>query len=375
MFNVDYDRAPLLVIWEVTRGCALSCRHCRAATWDFTDPNELSLEEGKKMISDIAAMGTPVMVFSGGDPLRRDDLEDLIKHAHDLGLRTGAIPATSPRLTRERLASLKAAGLDQVAVSIDAPIAELHDGFRRVPGCFDKAIEAAGWAKEIGIALQVNTVFSRWNAHLYEDMAALVESLGVVFWEVFFLVPVGRGAEMQGCTDDEMDRLFEQLAETARRVNFIVKVTEAPQFRVVMAKSAGSGHGKARVHVQESAPHPGAPLPSAHHTAFGGMRSDRRGINSGKGFCFVDHHGRVMPSGFLPIEVGSVRERSIADIYREAPLLVDLRDTSKLKGGCGLCPWKDLCGGSRARAYAQTGDPFAAEPTCSLARKLEAHAA
>jgi AdoMet-dependent heme synthase len=365
MFDVDYDRAPLLVIWEVTRGCALSCRHCRAATWDFTDPDELTLDEGRRLLDDVAAMGTPVVVFTGGDPLRRDDLEALIAHARSLGLRTGAIPATSARLTRERLASLKEAGLDQLALSIDAPTRAEHDGFRRVDGCFDKAMEAAGWARELGLALQINTVFARWNASRYADLAALVESLGVVFWEVFFLVPVGRGTEMEGCTDAEMETLFAQLAETSRRVDFVVKVTEAPQYRVHMAKSAGAG--APRMQANES-----APLPSAHHAVGGGIRRDRRGINAGKGFCFVDHHGRVMPSGFLPVEVGSVRERSIAEIYREAPLMLALRDPTRLEGGCGLCSWRELCGGSRARAYAATGNAFAAEPSCALARRLEA---
>lgn len=367
MFDVDYDRAPLLVIWEVTRGCALSCRHCRAATWDFTDPDELTLDEGKRMLDDIAAMGTPVVVFTGGDPLRRDDLEALIAHAHKLRLRTGAIPATSERLTRARMASMAAAGLDQVALSLDAPTREAHDGFRRVDGCFDKALEAAAWARELGMSLQINTVFARWNAPMYDAMADLVASLGVVFWEVFFLVPVGRGTEMEGCTESEMEGLFEKLADTSRRVNFVVKVTEAPHYRVHMARTAGAGAPK--MQARET-----APLPSAHHTVGGAVRSDRRGINSGKGFCFVDHHGRVMPSGFLPVEVGSVRERSITEIYRESPLLVALRDPSKLEGGCGLCPWKDLCGGSRARAFALTQNPFAPEPVCSLARRLEAHA-
>ena len=363
MFDIDYAKAPLLVIWEVTRGCALACQHCRAATWDFTDPEELSTDEGKRLLDRIAAMGTPIVVFTGGDPLRRDDLEELIRHARTLGLKTGTIPATSPRLTRERVRSLKAAGLEQLALSIDAPNAEEHDGFRRVAGCFEKALEAATWAREEGIALQINPVFAGWNAHHGDAMTNLVAGLGPVFWEVFFLVPVGRGSTMASCSPTEMDALFTLLHQASQRVPFIIKVTEAPQYRVYLAK-----------HRQAPPAHPArdtAPLPSAHHHVGGQLTATRTGINSGKGFAFVDHHGVVMPSGFLPVACGSVREQDIATVYRESPTFLALRDPDKLEGGCGQCSWRDLCGGSRARAYAVTGNMLAAEPICDLARKLE----
>lgn len=363
MFDLDYAKSPLLVIWEVTRGCALACQHCRAATWDFTDPEELSTDEGKRLIDGIKAMGTPIVVFTGGDPLRRDDLEELIAHARSLGLKTGAIPATSPRLTRERVMKLKAAGLEQMALSIDAPNAEEHDGFRRVPGCFDKAIEAATWARDAGIALQVNTVFAAWNAHHGDAMVNLVAGLGPVFWEVFFLVPVGRGADMTSCTPMQMETLFTILHQASQRVPFIVKVTEAPQYRVYLAKQR---HALPLHPARDT-----APLPSAHHHVGGALKGERRGINSGKGFCFVDHHGEVMPSGFLPAACGNVRERDLATIYREHPTFLALRDPEKLEGGCGLCTWNDLCGGSRARAFGVTGNMFAAEPICELARRLE----
>ncbi len=363
MHHLDYTKTPLLVIWEVTRGCALACRHCRAATWDFTDPGELSTSEGKHLLDSIHAMGTPIVVFTGGDPLRRDDLEELIAHARGLGLKTGTIPATGPRLTRERILSLRNAGLDQLALSLDAPTADEHDGFRRVPGCFDKALEAAGWARDAGLALQVNTVFASWNAHHGDAMAQLVAGLGPVFWEVFFLVPVGRGAALAPCSASELEALFGVLHATSQRVPFVVKVTEAPQYRVYLAKHPGAAP---RNPARDS-----APLPSAHHHVGGALKDRRTGINSGKGFCFVDHRGLVMPSGFLPVPCGDVREGDLATIYREHPTFVALRDPRKLEGGCGACAWNDLCGGSRARAFAVTGNMFAAEPMCALARRLE----
>ncbi len=363
MFDIDYAKAPLLVIWEVTRGCALACQHCRAATWDFTDPDELSTAEGKHLLDRTAAMGTPIVVFTGGDPLRRDDLEELIAHARSLGLRTGTIPATSPRLTRERVMKLKEAGLDQLALSIDAPNAEDHDGFRRVAGCFDKALEAAKWAREAGLALQINTVFAAWNAHHGEAMVELVAGLGPVFWEVFFLVPVGRGSTLESCSPEQMEGLFAVMHDASRRVPFVIKVTEAPQYRVFLARNA-----------RDLPLHPArdtAPVGSAHHHVGGRLTAQRTGINAGKGFAFVDHHGVVMPSGFLPEPCGNVREADIATLYREHPTFLALRDPSRLEGGCGVCKWNDLCGGSRARAFGVTGNMFAAEPICDLARRLE----
>lgn len=359
--NVDFEYSPLLVIWEVTRSCALACRHCRASAINQRDPRELSLDEGKVLLDGIRAMGTPLVVFTGGDPLQRDDLEDLIRHAVSIGLRVGAIPATTERLTRTRVQSLKDAGLDQMAISLDGPTAAKHDGFRRVAGCYDIAMQAAGWAAEVGLPLQVNTVFAAWNYAEFDAMAALVERLGVVFWEVFFLVPTGRGSVMEECSPEQTADLFDRLRIFSQRVDFIVKVTEAPNYRVNLLMNQ-----------QTSQPRPTRPadsthLGSAHHTRGGGMTHSRKGVNAGKGFCFVDHVGDVYPSGFLPIRTGNVRESAIMDIYRYDPLFRELRDPALLKGHCGVCDFSEICGGSRARAYAVTGDYLASEPRCPYA--------
>ncbi len=349
-FDVDFDRAPLLVIWEITRSCELSCKHCRAEAINRRDPRELSLEEGKCLVDDVAAMGTPLMIFTGGDPLQRDDLETLIAHAKSKKLRVGTIPATTARLTRERVASLKAAGVDQMALSLDGPDAETHDTFRRVEGSFEKAMEGAAWARELEVPLQVNSVFGAWNVHQFDEMVALVESLGIVFWEVFFLVPTGRGTELESCTAEQFEELFAKLHALSRRANYIVKVTEGQHFRRYMAeaaRNAGGGNGAGR--------HPM------------GAGSDKPAVNAGKGFCFVDHIGNVCPSGFLPLPCGNVRETSVIDIYREHPVFKELRDDSLLKGKCAHCPHRRICGGgSRARAYAMTGDYFAPEPFCAF---------
>jgi radical SAM protein len=347
-WSVDFSQAPLLVIWEVTRSCALACRHCRASAENRRDPLELSTDEGKRLIDDVVEMGTPLIVFTGGDPIQRTDLEELIAHAKSRNLKVGTIPAATPLLTRERLESLKAAGIDQLAISIDGPTAAEHDDFRRIPGAFDIAIQGARWVREIGVPLQINTVFGQWNVNRFEEIATLVSELGAAFWEVFFLVPTGRGSEIQGCTPDEFEQIFAKLHAMSMNAPFIIKVTEGQHFRRYVAQQAKLGNQ----------------APTADHRRSIGVSV--RPVNSGNGFCFVDHQGNVCPSGFLPLFRGNLREKSIIDVYRNDPVFRDLRDLSLLKGKCRVCDYKEVCsGGSRARAFALTGDMFAEDPYCA----------
>jgi radical SAM protein len=351
-FRGDFHQAPFLLIWETTRACALACRHCRASAIDQRDPGELTLDEGRRLLDQTADMGTPIVIFTGGDPLQRDDLEDLIRHGKQRKLRIGAIPAATPRLTRERVRSLKRAGLDQMAVSLDASTAEQHDGIRQVEGSFARTIEGAGWARDEGIPLQVNTVFGSWNFDDFGALADLVQRLGIVFWEVFFLVPTGRGAELQGCSAGQCEVLFGRLYNLAKRAPFVIKITEAPHYRRFVLQ-----------HSDASAPHPETILsrPEGPHRSLG---LSPLPVNAGKGFCFVDHVGNVYPSGFLPLAAGNVRRTPVSAIYREAPLFRELRTPGLLKGRCGRCEFRELCGGSRSRAYALTGDYLAEDPAC-----------
>jgi AdoMet-dependent heme synthase len=349
-FDVDLDQSPLLVIWEVTRACALACKHCRASAIDWRDPNELSTDEGYQLLDEIKAMGTPVVVFTGGDPLQRPDLEDLIRHAKQLGLRTGTIPAATPRLTRERLQSIRDAGIDQVAFSLDAPTAERHDDFRQVPGAFALAMQGMAWTRELGIPLQINTVFTRWNMDDFDALAEKVRAAGAVFWEVFFLVPTGRGESLQGCNAEETEALFAKLHQLAGESDFVIKVTEAPHYRRFLMQQGQSRHDAMR----------------AQSKGGRGLTVTRGGINAGKGFAFIDHVGEAFPSGFLPLPCGNVRQHPLRTIYREHPTFTSLRNPDLLGGRCGHCGFRQVCGGSRARAYALTGDAFASDPTCIL---------
>lgn len=342
-FDIDYDRAPLLTIWEVTRACALACRHCRAAAEDRRDPRELTTTEGRHLLDQIHAMGTPLIIFTGGDPLQRDDLEDLISYAKRIGLRPAAIPAATDRLTRDRMMSLKAAGLEQVALSLDASTAERHDDFRKVEGTFAKAMQGVEWAHEAGIPLQINTVLGSWNVDDFDAIADLVRKLDIVFWEVFFLVPTGRGAELQGCTAEQMLMLFEKLYALSLDAPFVIKVTEAQHFRCYVARRSSEMADARKPRLMMSG----------------------RAVNAGCGICFVDHIGNICPSGFLPLERGNIRAHSLAAVYRDDPVFRDLRDAEKLAARCPHCRDRDWCsGGSRARAYAMTGDYLAPDPLC-----------
>ena len=357
-FTTDFNRAPLLLIWEVTRACALACRHCRAAAIDERHPCELTRKEGKRLLDDTAKMGTPLTVFSGGDPLQRDDLEDLIAHAAHLGLRTGTIPAATDRLTQTRVQQLKDAGLNQMALSLDGFCARAHDDFRRVKGSFTKTMSAVAWARAAELPLQINTVFGAWNARSFGSIAHLVEHvLRPVMWEVFFLVPTGRGSELTGCTPEDFEHLFAEIFKLSKRVRFMIKVTEGPHYRRYVLERNGAGASRSP-QATSAAPVTAASVPPAMRRHVGA------GVNAGKGFCFVSHTGDVCPSGFLPLVAGNVRETSVANIYRSSLLFNELRNTQLLKGRCGRCAFREICGGSRSRAFALTGDYLAADPSC-----------
>jgi radical SAM protein len=363
MRAVDFATAPFLVIWETTQSCALACRHCRASAQPGRDPRELSTEEGRRLLDQVAELGTPIMILSGGDPVNRPDLIDLIRHGKSRGLRMATIPAATDCLTRELVESLKASGLDQMAVSLDFPRADLHDAFRGVPGAFAKTMQAVEWAHEVGLPLQVNTTVCGDTAPYLEEMAEFVRGLGIVFWEVFFLVPMGRGSLLKGLSAAECESLFEVIYRVQRTEGFIVKVTEAPHYRRHVAQREMKEEGQASARPEGLAAMPARLTRSEGPGHTVGLAP--RGVNSGNGFLFVSHIGEIMPSGFLPIPVGNVRTMDLASAYRDSPLFQRLRNPSSYLGRCGRCEFRDICGGSRSRAYGLTGDPFETDPWCS----------
>lgn len=355
---VDFTRTPFIVIWETTQACDLACVHCRAEAQPNPLPGELTRQEGVELIDQVADLGTPVLVLSGGDPLKRHRLTDLIRHGKTRGLRMGTIPAATPRLTREAVFALKEAGLDQMALSLDASTAEAHDRFRGVSGAFEKTMDAVTWAHEAGLPLQINSVMSARNFGDVGRLMTLVTSLGIVFWEVFFLVPVGRGTQLEGLTAEQYEAVFAKLYETSQRASFVIKVTEGLHYRRYVMQRQLEAQGA-------TGPRLGAHWHGAAHGPGGSIGLSPQTVNSGKGHLFVSHAGEIFPSGFLPISAGNIRQDRLASIYQGAPLFLALRNPELLEGRCGACEFRTVCGGSRSRAYALTGNVLAEDPCCA----------
>lgn len=355
--SLDFDQRPFIVIWETTQACDLACVHCRACAQPVRSALELSTSEAKRLIDQVAELQAPVFVLTGGDPLKRPDIFELVEYATTCGVRISLTPSATPLLTREAIAKLKQCGLARLAISLDGPTPEIHDAFRRVPGSFEWTLRAVQWAREAELPAQINTTITRHNLQYLDSMISLLERLDIVLWSVFFLVPTGRGSAIDLITAKEFEQVFEKLYETSRRVKFDIKSTEAQHYRRFLLQRRTEEKRKANVQA--------APPAIAGSQTSDGIGRAPRGINDGKGFVFISHLGEVFPSGFLPISAGNVRQHSLTELYRHSPLFTSLRDTSNLEGKCGVCEFREVCGGSRARAYAVTGDLFAEEPCCT----------
>jgi radical SAM protein len=358
----DFNERPFIVIWETTQACDLACVHCRASAQALRSQEELSTEEAKRLIDEVHAMKAPVFIFTGGDPLKRPDIFELVEYATSLGMKPSMSPSATPLLTREAIRELKQRGLARMAISLDGSNSAIHDAFRGVPGTFTRAIDAICQAREIGLTVQVNTTLTPRNFADLETLAQLLETLDIVLWSVFFLVPTGRGQTSDLVTGEQFEQVFEKLYEISCHSSFDVKTTEAMHFRRYVAQRRAEVRRQTGI---TPAPHLRASMPD-------GIGRGPLGISDGKGFVFVSHVGEVYPSGFLPLSGGNIRRQSLDDIYRHSSLFVSLRDTANLMGKCGVCEFREICGGSRSRAYAVSGSPFAAEPCCIYQPKATA---
>ncbi len=355
--RIDFDERPFIVIWETTQACDLACVHCRACAQPFRSSNELTTDEAKRMIDEIAAMQAPLFVMTGGDPLKRPDIYELVTYAAQRGIRPSLTPSATPLLTRDAIRKLKDSGLARLAISLDGPTAQIHDNFRRVPGSFQWTLDGVGYAHEVNLPVQINTTITRHNLKYLDQTIALMEELGIVLWSVFFLVPTGRGQTIDLISAEEFEEVFAKLYETSRRVPFDIKSTEAQHYRRYLLQK--------RTEMRKQGVIPAEKMPSfLGMSSADGIGRAPKGINDGKGFVFISHLGEVFPSGFLPVAAGNIRSESLTELYRDSPLFKALRDTGNLGGKCGRCEFKEICGGSRARAYALTGDIFAEEPCC-----------
>ena len=332
-----------MVFWEMTRACDLVCKHCRASAVPHRDPQELTTEQGRALMREIRALGCPNLVLTGGDPAKREDLVQLVAYGTELGLRVALTPSATPLVTRPLLAALKEAGLARLAVSLDGATATTHDAFRGFEGSFQRTFEILNTAKDLGLTTQINTTVCATNRHELEAIAQQGADLAIELWSVFFLVPTGRGSQLDMLDPGEIERVLEWLAELHEHSPFDIKTTAAPHFRRVMLRRKAD-----REHI--------AGLSD-------GIGRAMRSVNDGQGIAFVSHRGEVYPSGFMPIACG--RADNLTRVYRENPLMVALRDPDRLEGKCGECEWKRMCGGSRARALAVNGSALAEDPSCA----------
>jgi radical SAM protein len=347
-----YEDAPLVVTWEVTQACELACRHCRADACPGRHPGELDTSEGRALLDQVAGFGDPgpVVVFTGGDPLMRPDLLELARYGTDRGLRMAVTPASTSLLTRDVLERFRDAGIRRVALSLDGATAASHDGFRGEAGSFRIIREAARHAAELDLPIQINTTVCRDTAGELPAIADLVEEMGAVMWEVFFLVPVGRGSMLDALTPWRHEWLLEWLYRRQKAAPFRVITVEAPFYRRVGRQMEAKDKARRRAR--------GETLDGKGRSAPSGSTGD------GNGFVFVSHLGEVFPSGFLPVSAGNVREDHLVELYRRSDLFRWLRDKDRLLGKCGACEFKQVCGGSRARAYAVHGDWLREDPFC-----------
>lgn len=314
---------------------------------------QLTFDEGVAFLRQIATFGDPMpqLILTGGDPLARPDLLDLIDEAHKLGVSVSVTPAATPALTRDVLLALKEHSVEGLGLSLDGSIAGRHDSIRGVQGTFERTIQAIQWAQELKIPLQVNTLVAAETADDLPAIYRLLKSFDVARWSLFFLISVGRGKVLQPLAPEEGERLMTWIYDTSRIAPFVIATTEAPSYRRV-ALEAMRSEGMTAEQIKGS---------NAYRSF---------GIRDGHGIVFVSHTGEICPAGFLPLVTGNVRQDNVADVYRNAPAFKSLHDPTQFEGRCGRCQYHMLCGGSRARAFESSGNILASDPFCTHEPKL-----
>ncbi len=367
MSPVNFEQAPILLFWETTKACLLACRHCRAEAIAEGVPGQLTTEEGMRLIDDLRTFTPrfPVIIFTGGDPFMRADLYELAAHARSYGMPIGFAPSVTPLLTREAARRMHEVGAKAVSISLDGADAKTHEGVRQVQGHFFKTEEAVRMLVDEGHTVQINTTVMRSNVEQLADIAALVAGWGANIWEVFFLIVVGRGSQLEELTPQENEDVAHFLFD-ASHYGFILRTVEGPWFRRVVAQRKGLDPLEDPAVVFDLGP--------LYHRLSarlrellgepGNSRAQSVGTRDGKGILFVSHDGEVYPAGFLPYRLGNVKTDDIVTLYRDSDLLRSIRSAT-FTGRCGECGYADACGGSRARAFATFGDALAEDPACA----------
>ena len=343
----DYSVNPVLVYWEITRACSLACRHCRAEAMAAPDPNQLTHDDSIKLLSQIAEFGRPLphLILTGGNPLERADVFDLIDEARRLGLTVSITPSVTPGLTIEVLDRLKAHGIDSLGLSLDGSNAQRHEAVRGVEGCFAWTIQSARDAAALGFPIQVNTLVSEETLDDLPRIYELLKTLRIMRWSLFFLISVGRGKVLNAITPEQGEECMNWVYDLVQSAPFQIKTTEAPSYRRI-ALNRMKKMGMTGREIEQTSVYRGF------------------GIRDGNGIMFISNDGLIYPAGFLPLAAGNVRRDHLVDIYRNSTFFRALHAPNEFRGKCGRCEYRAICGGSRSRAFAYTGDPLASDPIC-----------
>src|SRR4030043_38142 len=342
-----------IVAWEITRSCNLFCAHCRSSSTSGTYEDELSIEECRRLIDQITEVGKPVVILSGGEPLLRSDLFQIAGYAVEKGLRV-AMGTNGSLITEDVSVRLKAVPISRVAVSLDFPAADLQDKFRGQAGAFQAAVSGIARLRQAGIDVQINSTITRLNMKYLNELLELALKSGAVAFHPFMLVPTGRGKGLENVAmsaeeyEQTLNWVYHRQQELGDRMFF--KPTDAPHYQRIIrqkAKQSNLDGEKTAAKIRNEA-----------------MNSMTRGCLAGINFCFIFHRGKVQGCGYLDVEAGNIKDKSFTQIWTESRLFRELRDLSNIKGKCGSCEYKSVCGGCRARAYESTGDYLEAEPYC-----------
>jgi heme b synthase len=342
------DDAPelRLIAWEVTRSCNLNCVHCRAASVDKPYPGEFSSEECMNLLDEVAGFAAPIIILTGGEPLLRPDIFDIAAYGTAKGLRM-VLATNGTLLTGDTSRRLRESGVQRVSISIDGATEQSHDQFRQVEGAYAGAMRGVEHLKNAGLDFQINTTITRDNLHELPAIQKLTVDLGAVAHHIFLLVPTGRGADFkdQEVGAEDYERTLHWFYDQRRKVPLQLKATCAPHYYRIMRQRAKEEGTQVTVKTH-------------------GMDAVTRGCLGGTAFVFVSHVGRVQPCGYLDVDCGDTRELGLREIWRNSTVLQRLRDFDGYKGKCGVCEYRRVCGGCRARAFAATGDYLEAEPLC-----------
>lgn len=343
----DGSPACRLIAWEVTRSCNLACKHCRAEAHLEPYEGELTTTEAKALIDTFPQVGNPIIIFTGGDPMMRPDVYELMRYATDKGLRCVMSP-NGTLITEETAQKIREAGVQRCSISIDGPDAASHDEFRGVPGAFDASMRGIELLKNAGLEFQINTTVTRANLGSFKQIFDLCERIGAAAWHIFLLVPTGRAAQLgaEVITAQEYEDVLNWFYDFRKTTNMHLKATCAPHYYRIMRQRARKE---------------GLAVTPENF----GLDAMTRGCLGGTGFCFISHVGQVQPCGYLELDCGNIRTTPFPEIWRNSKQFQQFRTQSDYEGKCGICEYHKVCGGCRARAYTMNDNYMAEEPLCS----------